>query len=218
MSSDNILDKIFEKSKLSSKETTKQQKIVEIAIKMFAEKGYANTSTSEIAKAAGVAEGTIFRHYGTKENLLMWVIMPFLKDLIPVLAKEFVDGIDKSTDNLEDFIRAIINNRFQFINGNQDIFCIVVKEFLYKSDLHKEFIPHISKYVLDFINSALNKFKAMGEIIDVPNPVIIRMILSSVFGYFTMRFVLLKEYGIKDEKEEMELLVRFISRGLKPCS
>ncbi|WP_456274875.1 TetR/AcrR family transcriptional regulator [Bacillus sp. AK031] len=31
-------------------------------MQLFAKKGYANTSTSEIAKVAGVAGGTIFRH------------------------------------------------------------------------------------------------------------------------------------------------------------
>ncbi|HEY9061009.1 MAG TPA: TetR/AcrR family transcriptional regulator [Pseudobacteroides sp.] len=215
MSSDNILDKIFEKSKLSSKETTKQQKIVEVAIKMFAEKGYSNTSTSEIAKAAGVAEGTIFRHYGTKENLLMCVIMPFLKDLIPVIAKEFVDDISKSADSFEVFIRAVVKNRFEFIDKNQDIFRIVIKEFLYNDVLNKEFLPVVGKYLFDFINSTINKFKASGEIIDLPNPVIIRMILTSMFGYFTMRFVFLKEYNIKGVDEEIEFLVRSISRGLK---
>lgn len=45
----------------------KQLKILEAAVEMFAEKGYAATSTSEIAKKAGVAEGTIFRHYKTKK-------------------------------------------------------------------------------------------------------------------------------------------------------
>lgn len=46
----------------------KQIKILEAAIEIFAEKGYASTSTSEIAKRAGVAEGTIFRHYKTKKT------------------------------------------------------------------------------------------------------------------------------------------------------
>lgn len=112
--------------KLSSKETTKQQKIVESAIKMFAEKGYANTSTSEIVKAAGVDEGTIFKHYGTKENLLMWVITPFLKFLIPVIAKEFIKEIDKDINSFEEFVRTVIKNRYDFISKNQEIFCIVI--------------------------------------------------------------------------------------------
>lgn len=48
--------------------TPKQAKILQAAVEIFAEKGYAATSTSEIAKRAGVAEGTIFRHYKTKKR------------------------------------------------------------------------------------------------------------------------------------------------------
>lgn len=50
--------------------TEKQKKIIIAAIESFSEKGYAATSTSEIAKKAGVAEGTIFRHYKTKKIYL----------------------------------------------------------------------------------------------------------------------------------------------------
>jgi len=145
----------------------------------------------------------------------MWVITPFLKVLIPVIAKEFLKEIDKDINNFEEFVRTVINNRYEFISKNQEIFCIVIKEFLYKDKLMEEFIPHISNHVRDFINATFDKFKASGEIIDLPNPVIIRVILSSVFGYFTMRFLLLKKYNISGKEEEIELLVRFISRGLK---
>ena len=40
------------------------------ALEMFADNGYHATSTSKIAKAAGVSEGLIFRHYTNKEGLL----------------------------------------------------------------------------------------------------------------------------------------------------
>lgn len=68
------------KTNSSKKQTDKQQKIAEVAISLFAEKGYENTSTSEIAKEAGVAEGTFFRHYKTKDNLLLSKILPFMKE------------------------------------------------------------------------------------------------------------------------------------------
>ncbi len=45
-------------------------RILEAAVDMFGEKGYASTSTSEIAKRAGVAEGTIFRYYKTKKRFI----------------------------------------------------------------------------------------------------------------------------------------------------
>src|SRR5690554_2141452 len=53
------------------KMTEKQSRIIQAAVEIFSEKGYAASSTSEIAQKAGVAEGTIFRHYKTKKDLLM---------------------------------------------------------------------------------------------------------------------------------------------------
>lgn len=50
--------------------TDKQEKILNAALELFAIQGYAATSTSKIAKKAGVSEGLIFKHYGNKKNLL----------------------------------------------------------------------------------------------------------------------------------------------------
>jgi AcrR family transcriptional regulator len=50
--------------------TEKQRLILQCAMQLFAAQGYAGTSTSSIAKAAGVSEGLIFRHFGAKEGLL----------------------------------------------------------------------------------------------------------------------------------------------------
>ena len=50
--------------------TDKQKNILKAALILFAEQGYAATSTSKVAKEAGVSEGLIFRHYQNKEGLL----------------------------------------------------------------------------------------------------------------------------------------------------
>lgn len=50
--------------------TEKQEKILSSALRLFAERGYAATSTAKVAKAAGVSEGLIFRHFKNKEGLL----------------------------------------------------------------------------------------------------------------------------------------------------
>ena len=49
----------------TDKRNERQMRILEAAVDMFGEKGYASTSTSEIAKR-WCAEGTIFRYYKTK--------------------------------------------------------------------------------------------------------------------------------------------------------
>ncbi|WP_052738702.1 TetR/AcrR family transcriptional regulator [Pontibacter korlensis] len=53
---------------------TKKDAILEAALLLFADKGYEATPTTLIAKAAGVSEGLIFKHYVSKGNLLESVV------------------------------------------------------------------------------------------------------------------------------------------------
>lgn len=50
--------------------TDKKERILESALELFASNGFHATSTSKVAKAAGVSEGLIFRHFENKEGLL----------------------------------------------------------------------------------------------------------------------------------------------------
>lgn len=54
--------------------TEKQEAILQAALILFAKEGYHATSTSKVAKAAGVSEGLIFRHFGNKEGLLQAIL------------------------------------------------------------------------------------------------------------------------------------------------
>jgi AcrR family transcriptional regulator len=49
----------------------KQEEILKSALKLFVEFGFHNTPTSKIAKEAGVANGTLFHYYKTKEDLIL---------------------------------------------------------------------------------------------------------------------------------------------------
>jgi len=54
--------------------TEKQESILKAALQLFANEGYYATSTSKVAKLAGVSEGLIFRHFGNKEGLLQAIL------------------------------------------------------------------------------------------------------------------------------------------------
>ena len=61
---------------------TRKEAILLTATKMFSEKGYRTTSMSEVAKAAGVADGTIFYHFKTKEDLFVAVLEHFKVEIV----------------------------------------------------------------------------------------------------------------------------------------
>lgn len=51
--------------------TVSDQDIIEVALNLFAEKGYTSVSTREIATAAGITEMTLFRRFESKKNLFL---------------------------------------------------------------------------------------------------------------------------------------------------
>ncbi|RZK37286.1 MAG: TetR/AcrR family transcriptional regulator [Hymenobacter sp.] len=53
---------------------TRRQHIANVALQLFGEKGFNNTSTQVVAKAAGVSEALIFKHFGSKDQLLDFII------------------------------------------------------------------------------------------------------------------------------------------------
>ena len=53
---------------------TRRQHIADVALQLFGEKGFDTTSTQQIARTAGVSEALIFKHFGSKDQLLDFVI------------------------------------------------------------------------------------------------------------------------------------------------
>lgn len=214
MSSKNLIEAALMQMNLKEKRTDKQQKIVEAAVKIFAEKGYTATSTSEIAKAAGVAEGTIFRHFGTKENLLFSVIVPFLMEAAPIVADEFIQNVvSKPYDSFESFLKAIIKNRLAFLEEHTDIFKILVAELLNRDDLRQYLMNMFEQKALPAFGAVLDTYKQQGELLDLPNATLLRMVGTCIFGYCISRFAFFQNNKWDDEAE-VENLVRFILQGI----
>jgi AcrR family transcriptional regulator len=64
-----------------NKEKTKQA-ILAAALKLFAEKGFYNTSTRAISRKAGIAEGTLFNYFETKEDLALYFFEQEMDEVI----------------------------------------------------------------------------------------------------------------------------------------
>jgi AcrR family transcriptional regulator len=198
----------------STKRTAKQQRIIESAIQLFAEKGYANTSTAEIAKAAEVSEASIFKHYGTKVNLLLSLILPYMKEIFPAIASETFERVSSNANStFEGFLRELIKNRIAFIMENREIFQVLVKEILYKEDLKSDLLPYVSGIVKARITGFIDLFKEQGELIDIPTDRIMKLLFTFIGGFIASRFVLLNMESI--DEEEVEDAIRFVMDGIR---
>ncbi|MES9698015.1 TetR/AcrR family transcriptional regulator [Bacillus sp. JJ927] len=201
----------------TDKRNERQMRILEAAVDMFGEKGYASTSTSEIAKRAGVAEGTIFRYYKTKKDLLFAVVMPTLtKFAAPFFVQAFAKEIFKTEyESYEVLLRVIIQNRFEFAKKHFPMIKILIQEVPFQPELKSEIQQLIETELLVHFKKLIAKFQEEGEIIELPPSSVLRLTLSVVLGLLLTRFLLLPEEKWDDEVE-IENTIQFILYGLTP--
>ncbi|AST07775.1 TetR family transcriptional regulator [Anoxybacillus flavithermus] len=194
----------------------KQINILQAAIEMFAEKGYAATSTSEIAKRAGVAEGTIFRHYKTKKDLLLAIVKPTLfQSVAPFFAKKFVkDVFENEYEHYEQFVRAIFQNRYEFVKTYLPAVRVFWQEMAFHSDIKAQFQTIFTNHVYDKFKQIVVHFQQKGELAQLPPDTIIRLTITTIVGFLATRFLIMPDYPWDDE-QEIERTIRFLMNGLK---
>lgn len=198
----------------STKRTVKQQRIVEAAISLFADKGYSNTSTAEIAKVAEVSEASIFKQYGTKDHLLLSLIVPYIREFFPSMANEALDQIISNGDStFEGFLRTFLHNRIEFIRGNKEIFQVLIKEVIYKEELKHEFLPYVSDLIVPRLTKLIEAFQERGELADIPVDKILKLVFGFIGGFMISRFVLFNMDSIPDE--EIEEAITFVMDGIR---
>ncbi|UQZ33169.1 TetR family transcriptional regulator [Paenibacillus sp. PK3_47] len=197
------------------KMTPKQKSILQAAIEVFSEKGYSSAATSEIAQKAGVAEGTIFRYYKTKKDLLLSIVGPAMGQMIaPFVLRNFNGVLDMPFERYEDFLRAFMVNRLEFARKHFKILRILIQEIPFQPALKEQFIENVLGQVVERVTAITEHFKEKGEIsIEVPTPAVIRFTVSSIFGYLLARLLLFPEYDWNDAAE-IDLTIQFILHGI----
>jgi AcrR family transcriptional regulator len=205
-----MLQQLFEEEQF----TDKQKKIILAAIESFSEKGYAATSTSEIAKKAGVAEGTIFRHYKTKKDLLVSIVAPMMAKLIgPFVVNDFNKVLDQQYDRVEDFFRATIENRREVLIKLLPVLKILIQEIPFHPELREQFIDLIAKKIFDRVSSLIISYQEKGQLIEMPPASVARLAITSVLGFLITRYILFPNFDWDDELET-ERTIQFIMHGL----
>ena len=86
----------------------KKEKIIKAGFELICEKGYYNTNTAEIAKAAGVSTGIVYQYFKDKHDILVEGIKRYASEIFyPMLNATSNIKIDKN--NLDTILRNMIN-------------------------------------------------------------------------------------------------------------
>jgi len=118
----------------------RRNQILDAAAKVFAEKGFHRASTREIARTAGIAEGTIYNYFANKSDLVIG-IMARLAEL-DSLDEELMEALQ---GDAREFFVATFRYRVGRIQQGQEMLQAILPEVLTNPELREQFYQ---QYVL----------------------------------------------------------------------
>jgi TetR/AcrR family transcriptional regulator len=116
-------------SKFFSLDTEKRDRIINAAIKEFAQKGYDSASTNEIVKEAGISKGLIFHYFQSKKQLFFF-LFDYCYNLV---ADEFYKKIDLTERDFFKRIRQSVHIKMDLQTKYPDILTFIQEAFMHDS-------------------------------------------------------------------------------------
>ena len=168
-----------------------KRKIFETSMKLFAEKGYDATSIEEITATVGVAKGTLYYHFSSKEEIFNFLIEEGIK-----LLQNSVDIKTAKHNNYIDKIKAIILTQIKIVAKYEDIITIILSQFWGNEARNKKCQEHVYDYIGQ-IEKIVQQGIEKGEIKKGDT----RAIASEIYGLICSTLVYKKR-----EEEQMDVM------------
>ena len=100
--------------------TKNRRLILEAGIRVFIDKGVAETTVRDIIRSTGLASGTFYNYFKSKEDVLVAIFDDFAKE-----AGKNIRIEDKQPNNFEDFLRIKVTRFFKFVSSKPEIYMIM---------------------------------------------------------------------------------------------
>lgn len=193
----------------------RKEAVLKAAVKIFSEKGYSAATTSEIAKEAGVAEGTIFRYFKTKKDILTGVLI----EVIQVFGEEMITEklfklIKQNKDKSQrEVLKLIIKDRLELINEHREEIFIILSEAKYHQDIRDAFIKNIIQRAINMSEQYVNTGIQKGDFREVNIPVVVRSFMGIVAAYVFQEEMFPGIIGM-DQDRQLDEIIDLIFYGV----
>jgi len=152
----------------------KRQRILDAAVRVFAEEGFYNSKVSQIAEAAGVADGTIYLYFKSKDDLLISLFEDRM-DSVNAQLRETLSRPGTALDRL----RQVVALHFQLVEENPAMAEVICVELRQSSKFIKEYAnPKFAEY-LRILAGCISDGQAQGQLRSDVEP---QLVARSLFG------------------------------------
>lgn len=162
----------------------RKEQIIEAAAKLFSKKSYHDVTMDQIAQEVGVAKGTIYLYFDSKEKLYLEILEDTYEEIESILEKEIAKN-DPAPEKLKKILRLI----FQFYLQNLDVLRILSRDETHLIREHYEFTEHWRlrriKLYQKILQKGINEGSFRPSNTELTSLIIFGLVRSVMFFYHT---------------------------------
>lgn len=147
--------------------TDKKQAILDSALQLFVKKGFNATSTASIAKAAGVATGTLFHHFPTKKDIMSQLFLSIKQEF----ATNMISNTDFSGD-IEQDANILWQKAIDWAIA-QPLKQLFFLQYSMSADIDADVRKQAMNSILGFVVELIEQGKQQQIIADFPNALLL---------------------------------------------
>ena len=137
----------------------KRERILAAAVKVFAKHGFYATRVSDIAREAGVADGTIYLYFKNKDDVLISIFDDRIRRLIEVLERSISES-----DSVEERLRRIIELQLGLLEEERDLAEVVTVNLRQSSRMLKQYATPLFMEYLGVIARVISDGQREGSV------------------------------------------------------
>jgi TetR/AcrR family transcriptional regulator, fatty acid metabolism regulator protein len=182
-------ERSFRRPDLTSHRTSeaavaKRGRILDAAIQVFAARGFYNARVSDIAREAGVADGTIYLYFKSKDDLLICLFEDRMERIIAAF-REQLTGAETAYEQLRRFIEL----HLKMVAEQPSLAEVLTVELRQSAKFMREYKAHKFGEYLGLLQSMVEKGQAEGHIRPDLDPAFVRRFLFGALDEISLHWV-----------------------------
>ena len=190
----------------------KKIEILEAAMKVFAQKGIANTKMADVAEAAMVGKGTIYEYFKSKEEIINEGYVYFMDKINTIMAKQLYkvfDPIEKLKAIMTGWVRLIEDTSIDFLGIMMDFWAEGIRRREEDSIFNlKQLYAENRQLIIEILEEGIAK----GKIRAVDSTIAASIIIGALDGLFLQWLV---DQDLFRFEESSEVFIKTFLQGLQ---
>ena len=168
--------------------TDKREAILRAAVKVFAQKGFFNSKVADVAKEAGIADGTVYLYFKSKDEILHSIFDRAMEEFISEGKREIADIAEP-----EKKLRRIARLHLERLSADRDLAIVFQVELRGSTKFMEEFSGGGFAEYLDIIRQTIAEGQRQGVFRKDLKPVVCAKILYGALDEMVTNWILSKK-------------------------